>query len=238
MRGARPHAFDLLVQSGVERLRLAEAALLFAADHVHGLRPERWLRRLDDLARRVEARGAGDLRAMIRALRGVLVDDEGFRGNVEDHQDPRDSLLCEVLGRRRGIPITLCVIWLDIAGQLGWPFAGANLPLHFMVRPVAPGDPVFIDVFHGAVELDLPACEAFLSGRAGQPVSLGPEHIAPAPQRIILLRMLTNLHAALTEREHWPGVLRVAQRMLALLPGNENLLLQIEMLERLISDGN
>jgi regulator of sirC expression with transglutaminase-like and TPR domain len=223
MAGPATHPFDAMVARGEGNFRLAEAALLFAADHAR-VNVALSLRRLDGLAQRVGTRGASNADDQLQAMRGVLVVEEQLRGATNDYYDPRNSFLNEVLERRVGIPISLSVVWIDIARQLGWPFQGVGLPGHFMVRQVrGPGALVMIDAFAGGRAMTRHQCEELVGRIAGAGVQLDDTLFAAATDLSILSRMLNNLAAVYTRRQEWPRLTQVLLRQRALAPDDEQL---------------
>ena len=128
--------FAELVSGPEESLALDEAALLVAA-HVHPVDLDARLASIDALA---AAAPAGDAVALARHL----FVDLGFRGNSEDYTDPRNSYLDVVLDRRRGIPITLSILMLEVARRRGIALHGVGMPGHFLVGT---GD-LWLDPFH------------------------------------------------------------------------------------------
>lgn len=223
----RPNAFDELVARGEGRYRLAEAALLFAADHQR-VNAAAALRRLDDLAERVAARGASSPEEQLDAMRGVLVVEEQLRGATADYYDPRNSFLDQVLERRVGIPISLSVVWIDVARRLGWPFQGVGLPGHFMVRQVrGPGALVMIDAFAGGRAMSRSQCEELVGRIAGAGIQLDDTLFMASSDHSILTRMLNNLAAIYTRRQEWPRLTQVLLRQRALNPGDDELEAQI-----------
>src|SRR5688572_18840680 len=109
-----------------DQVDLAQAALLIACEEYPELDVDRYLRRVDQLAQVASARleeGPGPL-AAVRALNGLLFDEEGFRGNLEDYYDPRNSFLNDVLDRRTGIPITLSTLYIEVGRRAGLPVEG------------------------------------------------------------------------------------------------------------------
>lgn len=217
------HPFDLLVQKPEGDIRLAEAALLFAADHAPGLDPRPWLERLDGLARRVERIEVVSPADQVAALRAVLVEEEGFAANSTDYYDPRNSLLNEVIERRVGIPITLSTIWLDIARQLRWPFAGVGLPGHFVIKRPSPIGDMLIDPFGGGQILSRAKCERLVSQLLGRKVELDNSAFEVVGVKATLMRMLNNLRVIFSQQEAWSQTACVLARMLALEPESETI---------------
>jgi len=129
-----------------------------------------------------------------------LFDELGFRGNASDYYNPRNSCLNEVLTARTGIPITLSLVYIEIARRLGKPVQGVGLPGHFIVRYDDGLYSTFIDPFHGGRLLA--ADECFALAREISNIELEPDAkwLASVGKRDILMRMLRNLGAAYSSR--------------------------------------
>jgi len=221
------HPFDQLVQKDDSNIRLAEAALLFASDHCPDLNVELCLGRMDALARRVDRLAPRSSAEQAEALRAVLVEEEGFRGNAEDYDDPRNSLLNEILDRRLGLPIMLSAIWLDITTQLGWPFAGVGLPGHYIIKWETSKGRLLVDPFGGGRILNQEECARLVGMATGQSVALIEAHFQATTTKATLARMLNNLYRSYLQREAWISAIRVLHRLLALNPGSTELRLQL-----------
>ncbi len=128
------------------------------------------------------------------ALLNRIFIEEGFSGDTENYYDPRNSLLPDVLARRRGIPITLSVACIEVGRRAGIALEGIGMPGHFLIRPA--GTQSCQDPFTGS-PLDLAGCEALFRGATGatEDVPFGPHLLTVAPPRAILARMLENLRA-------------------------------------------
>jgi regulator of sirC expression with transglutaminase-like and TPR domain len=198
---------------------LDEAALAIAEEEYPGLEPDIYLTRLDDLAARVVGRAPRRAGAMLRALREVVHEEDGLRGNPADYQDPRNSFLNEVLDRRLGIPITLSVVYLEVARRAGLRLEGVGFPGHFLVKYVCPsGAEVFLDPFHGGELLSAEECVARHRARTGgRP--LDPRYLRGVSSRQILGRMLGNLRRIWLERRDDFRLYGVLDRILLVAPG-------------------
>mgnify|MGYP001033813011 CR=1 FL=1 len=217
--GAADWGFVETVCRPEAEIDLAEAALWIAAGEYPDLLVPDYLARLDDLARAAPpsiSRGLPPADAL-EALSEYLFEIVGFRGNVDDYYDPRNSYLNEVLDRRLGIPITLSVLYIEVARRLGIPVVGVGMPGHFIVRHRDEPD-LFVDPFSGGTLLDAQGCVARLSVLAGRPVTLAPEHLAPVGARAIIIRMLTNLKAIYVRQNDWDRALAAIDRLLILAP--------------------
>lgn len=222
------HPFDAYVLEHEQPARVAEAALLFALDRYPQLCVTSCLRYLDGLAERVARLGAANTIERIAALRTVLAVEENFRGDTVTYDDPANSYLNAVIERRRGLPISLSVIWLDVAAALGWPVKGVGLPGHFLLGCRGEEGCLLLDPFNGGKLVPLAHCAELVQYIFGPHAELQPEHILPVDGRSILTRMLNNLVASHTARKNWHGAEQTLLRLLALHPADEALAEQLE----------
>ena len=184
--------FAATVTPSVARVPLAEAALWIAAEEYASLDVEMYLDRLDEMAEAARSRlGAGPVDETIARFNDFLFRELGFTGNTESYEDPRNSFLNEVLDRHTGIPITLSLVYTEVAARLGLPVVGVGFPGHFLVKWVQ-GRGVLIDPFFGKV-VSRQECEERLRTNHGPEARLDERMLAPATPREILVRMLRNL---------------------------------------------
>jgi regulator of sirC expression with transglutaminase-like and TPR domain len=120
-------------------------------------------------------------------------------GDSDDYYDFRNSLLNEVLIRRKGMPITLSVVAMEVGKRLGVPIRGIGLPGHFVVRDKASG--TFADPFGGGVRYDEAGMIASWQQRMGDGVRMRPDMLGAVTAHDILIRMLNNLRHSLIERD-------------------------------------
>ncbi len=206
---------------GRDPVPLDEAALAIAQEEYPRLEAVEVLTRLDRLGARVRARAAGSPRAAstLSALRLVLHDEEGLRGNEEDYYDPRNSFLNEVLDRKLGIPISLSVVWIEVARRVGLRLEGVGFPGHVLAKYVSPGGPeVFVDAFNAGEMLSASECVARYRARTGGR-DLDRRHLEAISTRQILMRMLQNLKRIYVERRDDVRAYWVIDRILVLAPG-------------------
>ncbi len=187
---------------------LDEAALLVAAHARPGLDVTAWLDRLDDLAADVPD---ATVDALCRTLFGVV----GLAGDQVDYYDPENSYLDRVLERRRGIPISLCIVTIEVGRRAGVPLVPIGTPAHFLARTLD-GPPTWVDCFAGGVLLDRAGLDD-LFARLAPGVDLEPflDPLAPAD---VLRRVLGNL-VAVHRRRGDRDALRWASELRTLLPG-------------------
>lgn len=218
--------FAALVQHD-EGLPLLEAAVAVAQHARPGLDTQSVLAEVDRLAATLNQRIPADAGGLqrLRLLNRYFFGELGFAGNVNHYEDPANSDLSEVLARRRGIPITLAVLYLELAAQAGLQASGVSFPGHFLVKLHLPQGEVVVDPFSGRSLSRDELEQRLLPWR--QRMALDPSDEPPlglflqsATPRDILARMLRNLkalHQASGDLAHW---LEVQERLVVLLPGD------------------
>jgi regulator of sirC expression with transglutaminase-like and TPR domain len=183
-------------------LPLDRAALELAAIEYPEIEADAFVGLLDSYAAELQERvgDPSDGKAYVLEANRYVFDELGFRGNTADYYDPKNSCLNEVLTARTGIPITLSLVYMEIARRLGRPVTGIGLPGHFIVRYDDGRYSAFIDPFHGGRQLDSEDC--FALSREVSQVEIEPDRrwLAPVSKRDLMLRMLRNLSGAYTSR--------------------------------------
>ena len=200
---------------------VAEAALALAEEEYPRLHAGDYLARLDELGRIVERRlpPRRDAATALRALRTVLSGEWGFRGNTESYYDPRNSFLNEVLERRLGIPITLGIVYLEVAARIGLPLRGVGFPGHFLVKHVAGDREIFVDPFHGGEFMSAEDCaERFRTLVPDRKVEAC--HLESVTPRQILARLLHNLKRIYIQAGDDVRALWVVDRLVLLAPAD------------------
>lgn len=211
---------------------LLRIALEIARDAYPKLDPEPYLARVETLVARVRDRCASidKPRHVLGQINWVLFVEEGYRGNSDHYDDPRNSYLNDVIDRKTGIPISLSLLYWRIAERLGLPVSGLNLPAHFMLR-VGSGDAtVFVDAFHDGALLDREGCRKQVSRAVGQEVELSDDRFAPCPADQIVARMLRNLKTIYLQTYDYPSAIPVQRRLAALNSGDPSEMRDLGML--------
>jgi regulator of sirC expression with transglutaminase-like and TPR domain len=219
-----------------EGLDLLTGALLIARDAHPALDFAEQRARLDDLAKPLAGRGLAGLPPTVQArlLSDYLYVVSGFHGAKADYYNPSNSFVNEVLERRTGIPITLAVVYIEVARRLGVDASGVGFPGHFLVRVAARSldpaaqrnEPVIIDPFNQGRLLNEAALEALLR-RSNVRAPLSAEMLEPARTRHVVARMLMNLRGIYATRGDTSRLLVVLDRLIDLMPD-----LTSELLER------
>lgn len=228
--------FGEYARSSDDQLDLLTGALLIARDAHPGLDLAEQRTRMDELAKPLLHRGLSGLPPTVQArvLSDYLYVVCGFHGAKTDYYDPRNSFVNDVLERRTGIPITLAVVYIEVARRVGVDALGVGFPGHFLVRLGArPGDPsaernepVIVDPFHQGRLLNENALNQLLQ-QAKVRAPLSPAMLEPAPTRHVVARMLMNLRGIYTQRGDGPRLLLTLDRLIDLLPD-----LSSELIER------
>ena len=178
-----------------EDIDLARAAFYISGTEHPELDVDHYLGVLDSLADGA-SRQTGQVettRAAIELLSQYLFEQEGFRGNDEDYYDPRNSYLNDVLDRRVGIPITLSLVYMEVARRLGMVFEGIGLPGHFVIRTGPPEDELYVNPFNHGQLMTKRDCELTVQNLFQGRVEFREDHLRPYTKREFLVRVLANL---------------------------------------------
>ena len=221
--------FASLVQSD-DQFPLLEAAASLAQDEEPTLDVQQVLDDVARLVKRVRARmpEAADDLTRLANLTQVFYKDLGFGMNANDYYAPENSYIFDVLRTRRGIPISLAVIWLELAQALDLQAQGISFPGHFLVKVALEGGLVVLDPLTGE-SLGLDSLSERLSPyRAPEDQFAAPDldegetplglYLQACPPRDMLARMLRNLKEIFRSQEDWPRMLQVLERLVILLP--------------------
>jgi regulator of sirC expression with transglutaminase-like and TPR domain len=218
---------------------LAVAALMIARIEYPNLDAGPYLDRIDAMGREARLRVDGaaprdtppradpDDFARVMTLNNYLFDELHFVGNSVTYEDPRNSFLNEVLDRRTGIPITLALVYMEVARRAGMRIEGVNFPGHFLVRcPARRGlpqiDDLIIDPFHGGALLSEEACRERLRRHNGDEAEDGVTVMLHATKPQILARMLLNLKRLYVQMHSFPQALDVTDLLRAVDPSAVN----------------
>lgn len=214
--------FASLVQAE-DDIPLFEAALSIAQDDDPSMDLNQCLLEVDKFAIRLQRRLPADIAPIpkLRLLNNFFYQELGFAGNLNDYYNPDNSYLHKVLASRRGIPISLAVIYMELASQIGLNVKGISFPGHFLMKLSVNSGDIILDPFNGTSlsreELEERLEPYFSQGHHPSEPSLA-AYLADATSRTILVRMLRNLKSLFAEQPHWKQFLNVQQRLVILLP--------------------
>jgi regulator of sirC expression with transglutaminase-like and TPR domain len=222
-REASLQAFSSMVAQDIpdERIDLLRATLAIAQTEYPNMDAGNYAARVYALAARAKSLLGSVLepRAAIRAINTVMFEEEGFRGNRDEYYDPRNSYLNEVLDRKLGIPITLSVIYIEVARRVGLPLLGVGMPGHFLLKHYDEyANELLIDVFEGGRIVTSASCQQRLDEIYGGQMSLQPEHLAVVTRRQLLTRMLNNLRQIYISSRNFRKALTMVDLTLCMHP--------------------
>jgi regulator of sirC expression with transglutaminase-like and TPR domain len=213
-------SFQEIAALDEDALPLDRASLIMALEEYPDLDILGYLRRLDTLAARAEVLIGIDRAPInvIESINEVLFVQEGLRGNSDDYFDPRNSYLNAVLDRRLGIPISLSVIYMEVARRINFPINGVGFPGHFLIKHVVRDRDIVIDAFNLGRILTPNDCQELLDKVYSGSVTMHAGLLQSMEKRSILTRMLYNLKGVYTQKELYLKALSAIDRILMINP--------------------
>lgn len=202
-----------------EKPDLLRGALFIARLDEEDVDVESYVQQVERMARDVQEKLADKATDAdkIAALNKYLFEENGFHGSRFDYYNRANSYLNRVIDDREGLPITLSVLYLELASRLGLKMEGVGLPSHFVVRHIrVEGEPQLIDVYEGGQPLSREDAEKKVLTATGEPPT--DEHFRPSTERQILLRMLQNLLGVAQGKQDKEAMLRYLEAMIAVDP--------------------
>jgi len=209
---------------------LASAALCIAKLEYPQLDTSKYQAQLDEMgsvaAARIATLGENpDTMSQISEISSYLFKQEGFTGNQNNYDDLRNSFLNEVLDRKTGIPISLSIVYIEVARRAGVEIHGINFPGHFLLKVPTPPEAVFshdteviIDPFHGGSILSESDCRDLLRKHAGEEAAFDQHLLSRATKPEILVRMLVNLKRLYVNMKSFPQAHTITELLLGLDP--------------------
>lgn len=208
-----------------DHFALLEAAVSLGQDIEPDLDTQAVLDQIEALGDKLKRRLPADASAMhrLRTLNRYFFRELGFAGNVNDYYDAGNSYMHQVLASRRGIPISLALVYIELAGHAGLVARGVSFPGHFLVKLRLPNGEAVMDPFNGRSlsreeleeRLEPLRRKQGLVGDFEVPLGLFLQSAAP---RDIIARMLRNLKSIHQQSEDFASLLAVQHRLICLLP--------------------
>jgi regulator of sirC expression with transglutaminase-like and TPR domain len=164
-----------------------------------------------------DARSAGERGAVLAEVFGG---EFGFAGDRDSYDDPDNADLIRVIDRRRGLPVSLAILYVAAARRLGWSAEILNTPGHVLVRIGSATDSVLLDPFNGGAAVGPSQLAALLSHMLGPGALPASEHLAPMPNRSVLVRLLMNQATRAESSGKGERALAVYKRMTTIAPSN------------------
>jgi regulator of sirC expression with transglutaminase-like and TPR domain len=200
---------------------LGAAALALAAHQRLGAQTAPYAAHLSELAKAVsdDAQAADSAEARAALLGSVLAGRFRYAGDERDYDNLDNANLMAVIDRRRGLPVSLGILYIHVARAQGWPIAGLTFPAHFLLRiEGADGGRAVFDPFHGARILDASGMRELLKVVAGIGAELEPSLYEPVGNRDILVRLQNNLKLRLLTHGQIAQALEIVEAMLLVAP--------------------
>lgn len=162
--------------------------------------------------------------ALAGELSLFLFNQLGFKGNLQEYEDPRNSYLNEVFDRRLGIPITLSAVYMTVARKAGLEAHGVGLPGHFVVSIHDPGGDFYVDPFNAGKILSVEECAQLVASTTGYQGPFQSQWLEPVSTNTILTRMLNNLRNVYMKEQDWEHALSVIEHISLLQPDMHELI--------------
>jgi regulator of sirC expression with transglutaminase-like and TPR domain len=212
--------FSQLASLADDRIDLAHGALLIAKAAYPDLNETLYLERLDRMASRVKLDMTANTESedIIAKLNYILFEQEKFRGNRENYYDPDNSFLNRVLDRKTGIPITLSLIYIEVAGRLGLDVRGIGLPGHFITALYHASGEIFIDPFNQGEIRSVDECLEMVRTYMGNAVAPDLHWLQPIGRKELLARMLRNLKLIYARQDNDVMLFKTIHWILTLQP--------------------
>jgi regulator of sirC expression with transglutaminase-like and TPR domain len=171
----------------------------------------------DDLAGRMPL--PWNLHGAIDALNRYLFQEVGLQGDQETYDDPANAAIPKVIERRRGMPITLSILWMDVARRLGFNAVGVALPGHFITGLRLDLGILHFDPFNGGRALGAEDAAQLVERATGGRATFDPAMLMPVSNRAILVRLVRNLHVRFLRAHAWSEALWTSTHLVLLSPG-------------------
>ena len=211
----------MIISLDEDEIDLAEAVLLIAAEEYPNLDIRAYIEKLDRFGALAVERATGerDIRGVISSINSTLFETLEFHGCRDTYYDPRNSFLNQVIDRRTGLPITLSVVYIEVARRIGLTIHGVGLPYHFVTKVETETGELFIDPFNEGHLLTAADCAALVIELSRGNAELLPEHLEVVNKKRVLGRILLNL-LGLYKANDPRRALAALDRLLLITPDN------------------
>ena len=217
---------------------LAKAAIALAALTQPRLSTDRYINHIESLIEQTSQRHAellasgadDDAGARLAALKWVIVEDNEYKGDIETYDDLQNASLIRVIDRRKGMPISLAILYIHIGQVLGWSVAGLDFPGHFLCRIEKDGKRIIFDPFYDSRPLDAANLRALVKHLKGPTAELSSTYFEATPNRGILIRLQNNIKYRQIDHESYEAALRTVETMKLVSPNEFRLLLDLGVL--------
>ncbi len=222
-------AFQYVRYTGLQKdaeIDLGDAALALALLFLPGVKPDRYrnhLKKLGDqmaeeFQSRLRLKEADTLALRVATLKKVMHETNNYAGDTENYDDIQNANIIRAIERRKGLPVTLGILYIIAARRAGWDIEGLNFPGHFLVRMSLGGERIILDPYKGGQEMNAAELRQLLKSIAGKGAELSHNFYDPVTSRDMLIRLQNNLKKRLIESEEYAQAIIVVEAMEALAP--------------------
>ena len=183
---------------------------------------------MSDAIRQPRAISAG----RARALNEIILLKYGYCGDELTYDDLQNANLMRVIDRRKGLPVVLGILFIDVARAQGWQAAGLAFPGHFLIRLAERAERLILDPFHGGQVCGAAELRELLKAVVGEDRELAPQYYAPVSDRDVLLRLQNNLKSRLIQEQRHERAVKIVETMLMLAPDLAELWREAGLLHR------
>ncbi len=217
---------------------LLTVALAMAAAAHEGIVADKYFNHVSKIAGETGARyisllNAGakdDAGVRLAALKHILSDQENYEGDAETYDDLQNADLMRVVDRRKGMPISLCLLYIHVGRENGWDVEGLNFPGHFLARIQFGAERIIFDPFSKCKVMEAPDLRSLLKKVRGPEAELSADYYKPCTNREMLLRLQNNIKLRLIEAEDYKAALESVELMRLFAPCDYRLLLDAGVL--------
>jgi len=215
-------------------INLAKTALILAQVQQPDISLERYQNHLKTLAKQTAERfkEADEDTATTRldTIRTILMDEHAYQGNTQTYDDLQNANLIRVIERRKGLPVSLCILTIHVARAQGWTIHGLNVPGHVLCRLDHGGQQLIFDPFDQWKPLNAADLRALIKRTAGEDIELSADYFTPATNREILIRLQNNIKFRQIEAEDYHNALQTVETLRLIAPDEYRLLLEAGVL--------
>lgn len=208
--------FESLGSVPDDKIHLAEAALHIARDEYPQLDVDFYLRLLDQWGQQLQKKSIKSSSDRVELLNRFLFDRMNFEGDLDHYYDPKNSFLNDVMDRKKGIPITLSIIYLDLAWKMGLHAEGVGFPGHFLVRITTGANAIYVDAFHKGAIMNREGCADLLERVSAGTIEFQETFLSPLDKKRTLSRMLRNLKGIYLEQGNDSKLISVMDKIVSL----------------------
>jgi regulator of sirC expression with transglutaminase-like and TPR domain len=208
--------FEKLQSIPDEKIHLSEAALQIAKDEYPELDIDYYLDLLANWGNQLKRGPRGSILDRVEKLNEFLFGQMNFEGNLEHYYDPKNSFLNDVIDSKKGIPITLSVIYLDLARRMGLNAAGVGFPGHFLVSIASGETTIYLDAFHKGKIMNVEGCVDLLQKVSSGSIEFEDSFLHPLDKKRTLSRILRNLKGIYLEQGNDAKLVVVMDKIVAL----------------------